>query len=60
MTLVGPVVAEWRDWTEKNRRGKAETIACPVCEGKLHLAQAAYNGHVHGQCETKNCVSWME
>lgn len=61
MTLVGPVVREWRkDWSKSNRVAKAEVIECPACKGRLHLSQAAYNGHVWGQCETKGCVSWME
>jgi hypothetical protein len=33
---------------------------CPICGGKLHMTHAAINGHVWGQCETKDCVSWME
>ncbi|HKI74989.1 MAG TPA: hypothetical protein VJ998_10110 [Pseudomonadales bacterium] len=57
MTLIGPVVAEWR---EKPPIGKQEVIECPACGGKLHLAQAASNGHVWGKCETADCVSWME
>lgn len=57
MELVGPVVAEWR---KKPPRGKAEVIECPACKGRLHLSQAACNGHVHGKCETAGCVSWME
>lgn len=57
MTVVMPVVAEWR---KKPPKGKAEVIECPMCKGKLHLSQSSYNGHVHGQCETKGCVSWME
>ena len=57
MTVVGPVVAAWR---KKPPKGKQEVIECPVCKGRLHLSQVAYNGHVHGHCETKGCVSWME
>lgn len=57
MRVVMPVVAEWR---KKPPKGKTEVIECPMCKGRLHLAQAACNGHVHGQCETKGCVSWME
>ena len=57
MRVVGPVVKRWR---EKDPIGKAETIECPVCKGNLHLSQVACNGHVHGQCETEGCVSWME
>lgn len=60
MELVGPVVKAWRTWTKKNRVSKAEVIQCPACAGRLHLSQAAYNGHVHGKCETEGCVSWME
>ena len=54
---VMPVVAEWR---KKEPRGKAGVIECPACGGRLHLTQAASNGHVWGKCETKGCVSWME
>lgn len=57
MEAVGPVVAAWR---KKPPRGKAEVIECPACNGRLHLSQAASNGHVHGCCETEGCVSWME
>ena len=57
MTKVMPVVAEWR---KKPPVGKSEVIACPACGGKLHLSQSSYNGHVHGQCETSGCASWME
>ena len=55
--IVMPVVAEWR---KKPPRGKLEVIECPACKGRLHLSQSSYNGHVHGQCETAGCVSWME
>lgn len=57
MAIVGPVVAEWR---KRKPIGKQEIIECPACGGRLHLSQAASNGHVHGQCETEGCVSWME
>lgn len=57
MTVVMPVVAVWR---KKPPLGKAEIIECPICKGRLHLSQAACNGHVHGHCETTGCVSWME
>jgi hypothetical protein len=58
--IVMTAVKGWRTWTKSNRVAKAEIIICPACGGRLHLSQAAYNGHVHGQCETKDCVSWME
>jgi len=54
---VMPVVGEWR---KKLPIGKSEVIECPACGGGLHLSQAASNGHIHGKCETKDCVSWME
>lgn len=46
----------------KEQKGKnwSGTITCPACGGKLHLSHAAYNGHMHGRCETPDCVSWME
>ncbi len=42
---------------KSNARG---TIECPICKGKLHYTVASLNGHVHGKCETENCLSWME
>lgn len=57
MTLLDPVVSAWR---VKLPKGKAEIIECPVCHGRLHLSQSSYNGHVHGKCETADCVAWME
>ena len=60
MAVVMPFVAKWRTWTELNRVGKQEVVECPICKGRLHLSQSSYNGHVHGQCETEDCVSWME
>jgi hypothetical protein len=35
-------------------------VECPICKGNLHMSHAGYNGHVHGKCETKDCVNWME
>lgn len=61
MRIVFAVVGPWRTWTKKNRVAKQEVIDCPTkCGGKLHLSQAAYNGHVWGKCTTEGCVSWME
>lgn len=56
MSVVMPVVNAWRN---KKPFRKAEVIECPKCKGRLHLSQS-YNGHVHGKCETEDCVSWME
>jgi hypothetical protein len=58
--LAGLQVAnEWRV-KPKPATNRREIVECPVCKGKLHLSQSAYNGHVHGRCETVGCVSWME
>ena len=53
------VASQWRVKPKpaQDRRGVVE---CPICNGKLHLSQSSYNGHVHGKCETADCVSWME
>jgi hypothetical protein len=37
-----------------------KSVECPVCKGKLTMTHAAYNGHVWGNCETADCLSWME
>lgn len=57
MAIAMPVVSAWR---AEPPVGKSEIIECPVCKGRLHLSQSSYNGHVHGHCETKDCLSWME
>lgn len=60
MRIVGTFLSGWKTWTKNNRVAKAEVVECPVCKGRLHLSQAAYNGHIHGQCETAGCVRWMQ
>ena len=36
-------------------------MVCPICKtGMLKYSRAKYNGHVHAQCLTPGCVSWME
>jgi hypothetical protein len=41
-------------------RGGGGKVVCPKCGKRLIYAVAAYNGHMHGQCETPGCISWME
>jgi len=42
-------------------KGGADSIPCPTgCGGTLHYRVASYNGHMHAQCSTNGCVSWME
>jgi hypothetical protein len=57
MEILSPFLTEWR---KKEPIGKSEIVECPVCKGRLHLSQSSYNGHVHGKCETPDCVAWME
>jgi hypothetical protein len=59
MAVVMPVVSAWRV-KPKPKSDRREVIECPKCQGRLHLSQSSYNGHVHGRCETEGCVSWME
>lgn len=51
-------ISEWR----KANKGKSvsEVVECPACKGRLHLVISKINGHVRGQCETTDCVQWME
>jgi hypothetical protein len=59
MGKVLKAILPWRKAHQNENYG--EVVPCPICGGKLHLTIAgAYNGHVHGHCETKECVSWME
>ena len=46
---------------QKNCFTGAGQMDCPVCIlGKLRYSRAADNGHVHAECNTKGCVSWLE
>lgn len=61
ISRVGKVMEAIHPWRIKHRGRQAqETIACPICSGRLHLSISAVNGHVHGHCETSDCVSWVE
>lgn len=37
-------------------------IDCPVCgrEDALRYRRSGYNGHVHAQCDTQDCVFFIE
>lgn len=46
---------------EGKKRGVSGSVPCPICAtGSLHYSIASLNGHIHGQCSTDGCVSWME
>jgi len=59
MELSGPAISAWREYP-KPKSDRREVIQCPVCNGRLHLSQSSYNGHVHAHCETAECISFME
>jgi len=45
----------------KEGNGGRSSMPCPTeCGGTLHYTVASCNGHMHAQCSTQNCVSWME
>jgi hypothetical protein len=58
MALVMEGIEPWR--TAHKGKSASEIVECPACSGQLHLSIMAYNGHVHGHCETVGCVQWME
>lgn len=58
LTKVMVGITPWR--AAHKGRSAQEVVECPACKGRLHLSIAAYNGHVHGHCETDGCASWME
>lgn len=43
-------------------RGKSATGTdpCPVCGKTVRWSHAAYNNHIAMQCETKDCINFME
>ena len=55
-------IKEAYKWKVKPKpdQDRNEVIECPMCKGKLHMFQSSYNGHIHGKCETENCLFWME
>lgn len=38
----------------------AGSIECPKCHGRLNYTVSSYNGHVWANCDTPNCLQWME
>lgn len=45
---------------EEYKDGGSGTRDCPVCGNIFHFSVAACNQHVHGKCETDDCLSFME
>ena len=44
----------------KKGNGGTGKIKCPKCNGILIFSVSGYNGHIHGRCETEDCLCWME
>jgi len=45
----------------KKGNGGYGRIKCPNCpDGTLSYSVASINGHMHGQCSTPHCASWMQ
>lgn len=53
------IASEWRV-RPKPKEDRHGIVECPECKGRLHLTQSSFNGHVHGACEKKGCMEWME
>ena len=61
MDRLRVVMVAIRPFREANKGRSASAIQeCPLCNGRLRLSIAGSNGHVHGRCETADCVRWME
>jgi hypothetical protein len=44
----------------QGKRNQQGVIDCPVCKtGKVRYS-VAFNGHIHADCTTDKCVSWIE
>lgn len=45
----------------KKKTKNQGVIECPKCKGKLLYKRVGTNyQHVWGQCETENCLKWMQ
>jgi hypothetical protein len=63
MGAFGKVMTTILPWRKANKGKNARTtMDCPACGAaqSLHLSISAFNGHVHGRCDTAGCVTWME
>lgn len=55
------IVSHLGPW-KRGQESDYGAIDCPVCGGKTSLtfSRSGYNGHIHADCVTPGCVSWME
>jgi hypothetical protein len=56
--IVAHLGGPWK----RGMAGGSGCIDCPVCKKPqaLRFSRAGRNGHVHADCATEGCVSWME
>lgn len=58
VTLINRTVATFT--LANDSPGVSGVIQCPKCKEDLKYAKIFSNGHTHGTCTTKDCLSWME
>jgi|APSaa5957512622_1039677.scaffolds.fasta_scaffold58476_2 hypothetical protein len=61
--MIEHVILEARPAIEEKIKETDEwhgEIECPVCGKQLSYSKCKGNGHIHGNCETKGCLRWME
>jgi len=44
----------------KTLSGTVGSIDCPQCQGKLSWTRSTRNKHIYGNCETPDCLRWMQ
>jgi hypothetical protein len=61
VTAMNACMADAKVKGLKRGNGGKDSIPCPVCKtGRLHYSVSGYNGNLWGQCDSKDCVSWMQ
>ncbi len=58
MTILSPLIVKLKD--ENADEGGEGALDCPICKGVLRWSISSYNGHIRMQCETEQCVNFME
>lgn len=57
--LIGRAMTLCREHAKKNNTARGD-VECPGCGKRLFYSIARSNNHMHGQCQTKDCVGWMQ
>lgn len=58
LNLAQPIIAQFKK--DFKKKSGVRDVVCPVCGGTLHMSISSYNGHVRGQCDTADCLNWIE